>query len=491
MLALSPLAAATSVPDQNVREFYPFTPSRRQQVFRDQREHLEVFYGGAAGGGKSDALLMTALEYISVPGYRAIIFRRTRPNLEDLIERSHEWFSGRAAFSDQRLRWKFPSGASLYFGHMQHEKDKFNYKGPAFQFIGWDELSEFLETQYRYMFSRLRRPLCQLHKAGHDPSCPSCVRSKELAKVPLRVRSGSNPDGEGIEWVKARFLTDDAVDEVCRGEYKDVYEKEVEGTKVVFVPSRVEDNPGLDQEQYLSGSLAKLDPVTRARLATGDWKISPDGLIKAEWFRTWTMQGDYYRLWRQDNTCLKVIHESKAVRFMIADCAASTEEMERRKQGKPASNSVISVFDWFREEGYLIWRYAWCGKPESPELLQRIQTEWDQWHPAWLGIEDEKTGRALAQLSRHLSVKLLPHEGKDKYTRAATWLNDLAQGKFFVPVDAPWFTKALGELLRWDGTKDSAFDHGDTCAYAAKHAPGRLMQGKPISIGKGFVTARV
>jgi predicted phage terminase large subunit-like protein len=139
----------------------------------------------------------------------------------------------------------FPSGATLTFGYLENERDKYRYQSAEFQFIGFDELTEFGERQYLYLFSRLRR--------GAEST------------IPLRMRSASNPGGVGHEWVRARF-----VDGQAKGR--------------LFIPARLDDNPYLDRAQYRE-SLSELDPVTRAQLLDGDWQVRPQGvLFKREWF---------------------------------------------------------------------------------------------------------------------------------------------------------------------------------------------------------------
>lgn len=210
----------------------------------------EAFYGGAAGGGKSDALLMGALQYVDQPGYAALILRRTYSQLtlpDSIMDRAHQWLDGTdAVWSGDEHQFRFPSNATLTFGHMQYETDKYRYQGPAFQYVGFDELTQFLETQYRYMFSRLRR--------------------LEGSMVPLRVRGASNPGGIGHEWVKRRLIDEGA--EHGR----------------VFVPAKLSDNPSLDREEYIK-SLQELDPVTLQQLLNGDWTVRPaGGMFRREWF---------------------------------------------------------------------------------------------------------------------------------------------------------------------------------------------------------------
>src|SRR5712664_1987346 len=89
-------------------------------------ECREAMYGGAAGGGKSDALLMAALQYVDVPSYATLILRRTFKQLslpDAIMARSKDWLKGTgASWNEQRKQWVFPSGATLTFGHMQHEE---------------------------------------------------------------------------------------------------------------------------------------------------------------------------------------------------------------------------------------------------------------------------------------------------------------------------------------------------------------------------------
>ena len=245
-------------------------PYERQQLFLDLRDEKEAFYGGAAGGGKSDALLMAALEYVHVPGYAALLLRKTYVDLarpEAIMDRAHKWLKGTdAQWSDKHKTYTFPSGATLTFGYLESENDKYQYQSSEFQFIGFDELSQFTETQYTYLFSRLRR--------------------KTNVPVPLRMRSGSNPGGIGGNWVKARFIPEDFTPDMAEEAKvwsKQYVDEETGKTKTrYFVPARLDDNPYLDQEAY-DDSLSELDPVTRAQLRRGDWSITAKGDILYDW----------------------------------------------------------------------------------------------------------------------------------------------------------------------------------------------------------------
>jgi hypothetical protein len=221
----------------------PHAPTKKQAQFLAVKGR-EALYGGAAGGGKSDALLMAALQHVDRPNYAALILRRSYKDLAlpgAIMDRSHTWLRGTAArWNDHDHAWTFPSGARLTFGYLETEKDKYRYQSSEFQFIAFDELTQFPETQYRYLFSRLRR--------GADST------------IPLRMRAASNPGGIGHDWVFERFVKADA-----RGDR-------------VFVPATLDDNPHVDAIEYRK-NLAELDETTRNQLEKGIWTRDRGGLI--------------------------------------------------------------------------------------------------------------------------------------------------------------------------------------------------------------------
>ena len=283
-----------------VEPYIAHIPHPTQQVFLSLNNQLEVFFGGAGGGGKSDALLMAALQFVDVPGYAALILRKTWPDLVlpgAIMDRARQWLTDTPAVPHDGGRiWTFPSGARLQFGHLQHDNDKYKYRSAEFQFIAFDELTMWgLEGTYDYLFSRLRQPAVAClncsrtltrkrdphtnnasywHKKLNDRKrCtkgpfpdPKTMFQYQPAKdgttifdIPLRMRSASNPGGPGHDWVKTRF-----VDETTRRE------------DVLFVPSLLRDNPSLDEDSYTE-SLDHLNPVDQARMKEGDWDATESG----------------------------------------------------------------------------------------------------------------------------------------------------------------------------------------------------------------------
>ena len=113
-------------------------PQPRQAAFM-RRSEDEALYGGAAGGGKSDALVIEALRQVDVPNYRALILRKTFPQLRELIDKTMQYYKPvfpKARYNASNHCWTFPSGAKIYFGSMFRAQDKYNYQGQQFDFIG-------------------------------------------------------------------------------------------------------------------------------------------------------------------------------------------------------------------------------------------------------------------------------------------------------------------------------------------------------------------
>lgn len=236
-------------------------PQPKQVRFLERSEY-EVLYGGSAGGGKSDALLIEALRQVHIPHYRGILFRKTYPQLTELIDRSHTLYSlayPKAKYNDSKHCWTFPSGAKIYFGAMQHTKDRTNYQGKRFDFIGFDELTHFTWEEYSYMFSR--------NRPSKNP------KSKE--KTICYIRGATNPGGIGHGWVKNRFIDaappGEPIVEWLEVKAPDGSVKRMKRDRV-FIPASVFDNAALLEENpdYLA-SLALLTPKERDALLYGDW----------------------------------------------------------------------------------------------------------------------------------------------------------------------------------------------------------------------------
>lgn len=244
-----------------------WTPQKKQLEFLSRSEY-ECLYGGAAGGGKSDALLVEALRQVAIPNYTALILRKTLPQLSELIDRSRQIYLAAypdAVYNGSEHCWKFPSGAKIYFGSMQYTKDRINYQGKQYDFIAFDELTHFTWDEYSYMFSRNR------------PSGPG---------TRVYIRATTNPGGVGHGWVKERFITPAPPMTPISEDYEVVSpqgERMTLTRKRIFVPSTVFDNEILlaNDPQYLA-ALAMLPEAEKNALLYGSWD-SFDGQVFSEW----------------------------------------------------------------------------------------------------------------------------------------------------------------------------------------------------------------
>jgi hypothetical protein len=229
-----------------------------------RRGEYEVFFGGAKGPGKTDCLIAEATRDIGVSRYHGLVLRRTFPRLQEIIDRCYQQYPPLGGiYRAGEHRWYFPSGAKITLGHLQHEEDKRNYHGKEFHFVGFDELTEFSQTQYLFVLANIR---------------------KSFFGLTVRVRSTSNPGGIGHVWVKERFI------DTCKPiEFRDYlsgdgevrkmgipryYIEPATGESRSFVPATVYDNPSimLHDPSYVR-RLEGLPPVERMRLLQGIWNI--------------------------------------------------------------------------------------------------------------------------------------------------------------------------------------------------------------------------
>lgn len=250
-------------------------PQPRQEAFMKRAEN-EGLYGGAAGGGKSETLVIEATRQVEIPHYKGLLLRKTYPQLTELIDKSMQYypqaFPG-ATYNASEHTWRFPSGAKIVFGSMQHSKDKLKYQGKAYDFIGFDEMTHFTFDEYIYMISR-NRP------TGRGTRC--------------YMRGTANPGGIGHGWVKSRFITAGKAMET-------IWEQRIiqrpDGTSFklwmsrVFVPSSVFDNKALleNDPNYLA-RLASLPDAEMKALLYGDWDS-----FSGQYFMEWRDNPDHYR----------------------------------------------------------------------------------------------------------------------------------------------------------------------------------------------------
>jgi hypothetical protein len=238
-------------------------PTKRQEDFLSVPDSVfEVMFGGAAGGGKSESLLLLPIvrEFYKNSDFKALILRRTYPELErELIIRSQEYYPPTGAvYNEAKKRWHWPSfGSYIQFGYAEHEKDVRAYDTAEYSLIEFDELTSFTEFQYKYLaFSR--------------------CRTKADSGLPAIVRSGTNPGNVGHGFVRSRFV------EPAPHGYTII--KERFGDKHIsriYIPAKATDNPHVDPDYILR--LQMLPEAERLAKLEGDW---------------WTFTGQVFDDWR-------------------------------------------------------------------------------------------------------------------------------------------------------------------------------------------------
>ena len=229
-----------------------FQPNDGPQTSFLASAEREVFYGGARGGGKSYAMLVDPLRYCHKANHRALLIRRSMPELRDMITHSQRLYSRAfkgARWREQEKEWRFPSGARIEFGYAENMTDVLRYQGQSYTWIGVDELPQYPTPDvYNFLRSSLR---------SVDP------------EIPVFMRATGNPGNIGSQWVKEMF-----VDPSEPNKAFNVSIDTPTGVKKIsrrFIPAKLQDNPYLMQTDDYYIMLASLPEVQRKQFLEGDW----------------------------------------------------------------------------------------------------------------------------------------------------------------------------------------------------------------------------
>lgn len=425
----------------------------------------EALYGGAAGGGKSMACVLDPLRQVHLPGYRAAIFRRTYPEFElprGIIELAKEIYSGRGCYyNESKHRWHWPKFDSyVRFLQMESESDYAKGQGGGLHQIYFDELPKFTELQYRFQFSRLRKP------AG--------------SQIRVYARATANPPEDndpGIEWIVRRWapwLDPEYERRTGRpaaksGELRYFKqdgdsEKEVpKGTSGAwsrtFIAASWRDNISLDRENY-ERSLDMLPYIQRERQKNGNWtvKVGAGKVFNRSWF---TRFADTFPPGIQPK------------RFW--DLAATEKKLSKSSDPDFTSSTLIGQKDndiyiqIIRDRRHASKVIAW--------MLERAMAE----PSAIVGFEHEAGAsgkivadqivRALADIAR--TCYPIPPRGGDKVQRALP-LSVIAEQGRIVLVRSPTttFDEIINEFHAFpDGPHDDMIDSTSGALHLLKHGP--------------------
>lgn len=417
-------------------------PNQGQQEKFHRSPAFEVLYGGQAGGGKTESLLMEGLRYADVPGYTGVLFRRTFRELgqpQGLIERSRMAYPALGGtYNDSKFQWRFPAQSMVVFSHMEGEADKFKHQSAEYAYIGFDELTTFTETQYLYLFSRART----------------------TCGAPPRIRAGTNPGNIGHDWVKRRWGAwldkrhhNPAKDGELRW-YKREGDAELEcepndpeGLSRTFIRATVWDNPHIIEVDpgYVT-RLKALPLVERLQLLEGDWDVmAAAGLVfKREWFGIVGAapgEGDRVRFW---------------------DFAA-TEKQTAKADPDYTAGARVSM----RGNDYFIEHIARRQTTWAGVKALMAQTAHLDGFDTVIGIEQEPGASGKAIVYEIVSMPELRgytvrgyRSSKDKVARASPWSAQAEVGNVKIVNDGTWDVQAFLNECEWfpEGVHDDQVD---------------------------------
>jgi hypothetical protein len=316
----------------------------------------ELFYGGAAGGGKSDFLLADFLQ--DVPTYasawRGIIFRRTYSELEELMARAREIYPATGArWREDNKTWRWTNGASLKMRYLDRDQDATHYLGHQYAWEGWDELTQWRSLHpYRYLRARLR--------SAHD------VPTK-------RIRAAANPGGPGHVEVKSYFI------EPAPAGWTPLFDP-VTGWERLFVPARLDDNQRLvGNDPTYRGRLAGLGGNLAKAMLDGDWNI-----VEGAFFDNWSVGRNVVRPFEvpDDWTRFRSLDWGSARPFSVGWWCVVGDPFEATSQH--GQRLVIP-------RGALVRYREWYGSTGVPNVGLKLTAE-----RVAEGIKDREAGERIA-----------------------------------------------------------------------------------------------
>ncbi len=328
----------------------------------------EVLYAGTRGPGKTDALLMDFAQFVGRgygPDWRGILFRRTYPELGDVIAKSRKWFPKifpNARYNSGEHFWTFPDGETLLFRHFKVPDDYWSYHGHAYPWIGWEELTTWPSPDcYTSMFS--------------------CSRST-VKSMPRRIRSTTNPYGVGHNWVKHRFRLPVPNHRMATPVIKDSVDKNGD-----LEPPRVAITGHINENQVLlyadPGYVARIKSAARNQneldaWLNGSWDIVAGGMFDDVWDRHVHVLPNISldripKGWKIDRS----YDHGQSRPFSVGWWAESNGEPLRLNGVLygPVRGDLIRIAEW----------YGWTGEPNvglrmlTSEIAQGILDREQQW----------------------------------------------------------------------------------------------------------------
>ena len=425
-----------------------------QQQFLSTSADIAI-YGGAAGGGKTFALLLEPMRHVNNSKFHAVIFRRTRVQVKQaggLWAEAEKLYPQIGAVPNQTdLIWKFPSGMKVGFSYLQTDTDKYQYQGAQIPLIGFDELTHFKEDQFFYMLSRVRSDsgVRGYIRCTTNPDPDSWVATFidwwiDEEGYPIPERSGK------IRWFIRRH--DDMLWADSREELVEQFGEKVRPKSVTFIKAGLQDNKILmDKDPDYEANLQALTFVERMQLLEGNWKIKPAAGL---YFR-----GDQFKYCDA--------HELPKFKRLVRywDRAAT----EKTGQNDPDATAGVLMgipedFEVFRR--YYVLDVVKFHKGPADTLKTIKDTAEKDGKEVEVGIEQDpgQAGKVEASyLAGQLAgykTKIVVASGK-KLARATPYSSQVQAGNVIIVRDRVWNPDYIKELEVFDGSGKGHDDQVD------------------------------
>lgn len=402
------------VQDEKLNVVFQANPGPQEEFLASTER--EILYGGAAGGGKSYALLADPMRHFGNKDFRGLLLRRTNDELRELKMKSMELyprlFEG-AKWKEKDSLWVFPSGATLWMTYLDRDEDVTRYQGQSFTWIGFDELTHWpTPFPWNYLRSRLRT-------------------TSEESELPLKMRATSNPGGVGHSWVKKMFIDPsppnkafwarDEDGEILRKPrlHPNTGEPNPDAGKPLFarkfIPASLYDNPYLVRDDNYENNLLSLSETQKEKLLYGNWDIVEGAAFPEFNRRIHVVEPfDIPHDWRRFRACDYGYASHSAVLWFAVDPGGNLwvyrELYVSRKSPQDLAFLVLQA-ERHEKIGYgILDSSVWHKRGEGPSPAEVMLAEGCRWKPS-----DRSPGsRSLGKIRLHELLKVDEFTGEPK-----------------------------------------------------------------------------